>query len=503
MHSQHPPRGIRTAVAATVVLSLVAILATGFAWPPPRTDQPVAAPAGAEPAAAIRLPGLAEAEAPPPERTAAVAEPPPAPPAPTFEERLERLVDLGTRTAEFARADDTEVATRSDDEARREFAALLAAFPDCGERAIARLAADAALADATDERTVARRFVLQLAIGAECTRRDAAATAVDDRSRLDPLVQSLLDVMPQADAIAEVGDRVLSHRPFLRAAHERTVLQLVQFASEGRFPRAIATRLLLTLWDNLQKSGERSPDELSRGAMLLIADADPSHRIAACRHLLGDPRYRSMVLAWLRERADRAVAAEITGIAASELPPADALVVLRELAPLLPRSPNAYMVLGARAPELLADAYRDLLASDTQPGIRTDLVAGIGFAAAPASLEIADLALHHDPSPEVRIQAAFALTASGDVDRGERAITRLLDEPSIATDPVRLGALVLAMQNLEAGGGINAIDRLAQRLRTLPLSDASRQQLEAMVVRSVPEGRVSSHATTPPSPAAR
>lgn len=499
-------RRLRAAFAAITLLSLTAMLTIATSWPAPPPDRVDPNPTPVDVATVVAIDVASAPPAPPTERTAAVETPTPVVAAPTFEERIERLVDIGTRTAEFARNDEADAATESDREAREEFAALLASFPDCGERAIVMLADAAANGASDDARTMSRRFVLQLTIGAECSRREVAATAAGDRSRLDPLVRALLDVMPQATAIAEVGDRVLSHQPYLRAAHEPAVLELVRFASEGRFPREIATRLLLTLWDNLQRSGERSPEELSRAAMLLLADADPSQRTVACRQLLGDPRYRPMVLAWLRQRGDRSVAAEVSGIAARELPPADALVVLRELAPLLQRSPNAFMVLGARAPDLLADTYRELLASNTQPGVRTDLVAGIGFAAAPASLEIADFALQNDPSPEVKVQAAFAMTASGDIERGERAIARLLDEPTIANDPVRLGALVLAMQNLEAGGGINAIDRLAQRLRTMALSDASRQQLEAMIVRSVPDGRVSSHAGTPSasaSPTAR
>jgi hypothetical protein len=87
-----------------------------------------------------------------------------------------------------------------------------------------------------------------------------------------------------------------------------------------KFSREHATKLLLTLWDNLQKNGERSSDELSRLALMLLVDSDPSQRTAACRQLLSDARYRDLVLSWLRERNDQTVANEIAWPAPHELP---------------------------------------------------------------------------------------------------------------------------------------------------------------------------------------
>lgn len=494
--------GARFAIPIALLLVLLALLALALRWPAPAPEPtaPRVDPGAITSEAMVAAVGPA---APPtttatPERDPVA--PPPPPPAPTFEERIARLVTLGTRTAQFAMDDDYEAAKASDLEARQEFATLMDAFPDVGERGVAMLvdtvppgavaAGAVAVGTATtdpDPLAPARRTVLQLTIAADLARRHTAALAADDRSRIDPLVQSILDVMPQADSVAEAGAQVLGDRPFLRGTHEPAVLGLVQMAGEGTFPRAIATRLLLTLWDNLQRTGERSSDELSRLAMLLLADADASKRTAACRQLLGDSRYRAMAIAWLREHGDRTVAAELAGIAAHELEPAAALSVLRELAPLLQRAPNAFMVLGTRAPEVLADAYRELLAGNTQPGVRTDLIAGLGFAASPLGREITELALRDDPSPEVRIQAVFAMTATG-AEAGERAMQQLLDDPAVAQDGNRLGALVLALHNLEAAGDPNAIERVGRRLRSLPLSEGSRQSLEALLVRSLPGG---------------
>jgi len=301
--------------------------------------------------------------------------------------------------------------------------------------------------------------------------------------------------MPQTTGTTEVGVHVLDAQPYLRSVHERSVLALVQLAGEGSFPAAAATRLLSTLWDNLKRTGERSSDELSRLAMLLLADADPTRRIVACRQLITDPRFRPLALAWLREHGDGEVASDVAGVAARELAPGDALAVLRELAPILQRATGAYLVLGTRAPELVADAYRELLAANIQPNVRTDLIAGIGMTGSGPAREVVELALHNDPDAEVRIQSGFVLTATGDADAGERALQVLLDDPAIAGDAKRLGAIVLALQNLEAAGAVNQIDRLAQRLRTLPLDQASRQSLEALVARSLPAGQVSTPGT--------
>jgi hypothetical protein len=295
--------------------------------------------------------------------------------------------------------------------------------------------------------------------------------------------------MPIGGRAGELGDRVLHERPYLRAVHEPTVLQLVRLAGEGQFPRPIATHLLLTLWSNLQQFGERSSDELARLALLLLGDSDPSQRLAACRQLLADARYRALVVAWLREHGDRSVANELAALAARELEPTLALAVLRELTPVLQQAPNAYLVLAFRAPDALADAYRELLASNTQPGVRKDLITGIGMSGTPLGQEMAQLALANDPSPDVRVQSVFALSARGDAELAERAINQLLDDPLIARDPARLSSLVLTLQNLEAGGHTNRIDRLAQRLRAMPIAEHSRQMLDALVQRSLPAGQ--------------
>jgi hypothetical protein len=244
---------------------------------------------------------------------------------------------------------------------------------------------------------------------------------------------------------------------------------------------------LLTLWDNLQQLGERTSAEMSQLALLWLGDTDPSQRIAACRQLLHDRRYRALVIAWLHERGDEAAAAEVANAVAAELPPTDALDVLRALTPLLQHATGSYIGLGVRAPDVLADAYREHLASDTHADVRRELVFGVGMVPGAIGLETAELALANDPSADVRVQALFAITAHGGDDRGERAMMRALDDPAITGDARHLESLVFALRNLEHGDA-NVVDRVGQRLRATALSEASRQELEQMMARCLPGG---------------
>jgi hypothetical protein len=407
----------------------------------------------------------------------------------SFEQRVDEVAALAHRTSDFARQDEIEAAKSSDAEVRLRFAALMRDFEDAGERGLAMLAAihdPAAKPMDVQPMDAARRAVLRLALTADLARRREAALRTNDMTRVDALVQAVLDIMPSTTITTEDGEHALVDQPYLRAVHEPAVLNIVRLAGTDQFPRATATKLLLTLWHNLQRSGERSSDELSRLALLLLADSDPSQRTVACRQLLMDVRYRHVVIAWLRQSGELGTANEIASLAARDLPPTDALAVLRELGPILPRAPNAYLTLGFRAPEVLADAYRELLASNIQPSVRTDLLAGVGMTRTQIARDLAQLALDNDPAPDVRVQAVFTMSVSGDAAATEKAMHQVLDDPLIAQDPQRLGALVLALQNLEARDDINTLDRLGQRFRSLHLPEASRQILDGMLQRAVP-----------------
>lgn len=494
IHEANPnPTTERIAMLLPIALLLTAVLAIAALprlWrsdapartvhePPPTPMAPTAEPLAAGAATAderIEATPAREADAPVD--------------AATFTAMVDALVATGTRTTLFAQADDHAAAARSDDEARAQFAELMARFADAGERAIAAALALPAPAPDADP-TIGHRTVLQLVLAADCARRHADHTAArNDGTAIDALTQAALDALPSGPAVQDVAGRTLADQPYLHVVHEPSVLGLVQQAGEGKFPRPLATRLLLTLWDNVQRLGERSSEELSLLALTWLGGDDASQRTAACRQLLADSRYRALVLSWLRERNDRTVAEELAKVAASELEAPDALALLRELTPLLPTAPNAYLVLGFRAPEALADSYRELLASNTQTQVRADLVTGVGMTTTPLGLEIAQLALANDPSPDVRIQAVFALTARREKALAEAALHQVLDDPLVARDPTRLGALVFALQNLEAADDPNVMQRVGQRLQTLPLADHSRQLLANLLARAVPGGGV-------------
>src|SRR5690606_19719436 len=91
----------------------------------------------------------------------------------------------------------------------------------------------------------------------------------------------------------------------------------------------------------------------------------------------------------------------------------------------------------------------------------------------------------------VRLQALLSLSASSALACGEAACERLLDDPQINSDAARLSIVVMALENLEVAGMINAVDRLGQRLRQLPLGDEARQRLEQLLARALPGGRTS------------
>lgn len=463
--------------AIALAFALVA-LATAPAAPRP-ADAPGAAAAPAVAAstdAAAPAPALPREAAPPP--------PTPAAPAMSFDEAVAELVAIGQRTAAFAQDDDHAAASASDQLARARFADLLADFPDAGDLALQRLvAATSPLAHGFVQ---GRDLVLQLVVVGECARRAEAGAHGAARVRLDAFVHDVLAAMPASPAMTAVGARALVRQPYLRAGHEGAVLALVELAGAEQFPRAVATDLLLTLWDNLQRHGERSGDALAALALLLLDGKDGSQKAAACRHLLREPRYRALAVDALRRSADRAFVREVAGLVANDLPVDDALEVLGALGPALGRAPHAYLVCGHRAPEAVGEAYRRLLADDVQPERRADLVAGVGMVRSPTGLDVARTALAHDPSPDVRLQAVFALTATADLETALAALLQAADDVALTADRSRCDGLVYALGNLERHGDGAAIDRATQRLASLTMTPDGHAQLAALRARAVP-----------------
>jgi len=371
------------------------------------------------------------------------------------------------------------------------FAELLQRIDDADEQALAAYAA-APPPPATPEQQLRAQIHL-LVIDAGLQRRHAEFTATRDRGHLDALVAAVLGVLPQQEAFAEpLGRARLAGRPFLGAGHEAAVLALVALAGEHGFPLPVATELLRTLWHNLEQQGVRSSGELTSLALLLLQDQNPAKRLCACTELLRSERYRPLVLELARAGKDESFATDVALAAAQTLPPETALASLQELLPSSSRLLAAFLTIGNRDATAMRSAYERRLADDTDPGFRAELITGAGFTRTPEGLALARLAFDSDPHLEVRTRAMFALTANAAESLGETAIHTLLDLPEFARDPARLGAAVLALENLERKGQINAIDRLGQRLRTCSaLLAGDRANLERILARSLPGGRTS------------
>lgn len=406
-----------------------------------------------------------------------------------FAECVERLCSMSLRIAELAQDDEIDEARALDAEVRTLADEVLSAFADAAERSMSMVTemADPQGQPESPPAQNTRLAVLQVLAQSDLVRRHMVAEQSNDRSRIDALVQFLLDSMPISTLTAQMGDRLLHQRPYLRATHEQSVLHLLQMAGRDEFPREIATNLLLTLWDNLKATGERSATELSQLAMMRLDSSDPSQILAACRQLLGDASYRGVALAWLRERKDRTLAGDIADLAAQELPVEDALEVLRELSPLLGHRRGTYLALGARDPDVIVDAYREHLATDNQPEIRRELVMGVGMLPNGSGLDLAKLALNYDPSPLVRIQAVFVYSVHAPPEAAEQSISQLLDDPAIANDQTHLAAIVMALENLEHRDA-NSIARLGARLQSMSLSEITRENLTQLLARALPGG---------------
>ncbi|MGK0301577.1 MAG: hypothetical protein ACI89X_002456 [Planctomycetota bacterium] len=406
-----------------------------------------------------------------------------------FAQCVAQLCAMGLRTAELAQEDEVEAAQQLNEEVRELLGNVLNQFADAGERSLAMLI-EMSGGPEIDKRPAidnTKLSVLQLLLQAELTRRSQLADIAEDRSRINALVQTILDSMPIGSLTTQMGERCLYKAPYLRVAHEPSVLNLLRLAAKDEFPRKVATNMLMTLWDNIKAAGERSSDELTQLAMLQLDSSDASEIVAACRQLLADKQYRAVVLNWLRERKDMQLALEIAQIAAKELPVNDGIAVLGELASLLKHTRGTYMSLGLRSPHAVSEAYRRHLAANTQPDIRRELLMGVGMIPNAAGLPVAELALANDPSPDVRIQAMYVFTVHATPEACEQAINQLLDDPEIANHQLRLGSIVLALQNLEKGDP-NRLARLGARLQSLPLAGYSRVKLKEILDRVLPGG---------------
>lgn len=417
------------------------------------------------------------------------AEPPPL----GFRERVDALVATSLEVARLAESGEEAAAVELDREVRAAFAALVGEVPDSDHLALAELGsplADEPSAPLSPVRAAdVRRSILAHTVGAGLARRHARRD--DGGADATRLTAGVLAVLEARSELAEpLGREFLVDRPYLELSHEEQVLGLVAASVDGSFPADVATALLSTLWHNLQRTGVRSSSQLAGLALLLLDDGNASERLAASRLLVADERYRRVLLDHLLRTRDRELARAVAMAAAQELPEAVAFEVVTTTSEVLGPDAAPFLTLAVRSPGLLAREYEHRLGSDVEPRLRALLVTGAGFAGAGEGLELAQLALANDPDPEVRMRALFVLTGAAASTLGEAAIQVALDDPRIGSDPQRLGAIVLALQNLARAGQTNAVDRIGTRLRaTAALDASSRELLEGILRESLP-GRV-------------
>ncbi|MCA8953456.1 MAG: hypothetical protein KDE27_28340 [Planctomycetes bacterium] len=436
-------RGMRWAVAADELPS------PATAPPPAGSESPGSEPPGSESPSRERL---RRAE-----------------PRPPFADRLLALTQLAEAAEAACRCGRMAKASEVDRQACSAFDALLAAHRDAGECAIR------ALRDAPPPPPPALVHVVQLVLRAELQRR----------TEVGELVGAALELLTRGPALAPLAD-TLADGPWLGPAHENAVIALGQRAAAGALPRPAACALLAALWRNLEDGGSRTRGEIDELALAWLVDGNRCERSVAAARLLRDQRRRPSALAWLRTHATPELVATAAADAARDLPPPIAAATLCELETAVPRLTAAFAVVASRDPDAVVDRYYECLAHDRLPAARRDLIAALGLATpTPVVRAALELAIDADPSRDVRTQAVLALSAAAPT-KAEAACHRILDHAETGRDPIALAIVVFALQNLQAAGLINAVARLARRLRDCPLSDESRVLLERIVGETLP-----------------
>lgn len=476
--------GVATAIAAGVIGTIVAVWPNPMPAPSPPASaiDPVAAQASAERRDRAASPVIDARRSP--VATAA---------APTsnevrFGQLLEQLVQLAVRLGDAVRDEDRDDAEQVQVEADAVWALLRRCVPPPEESGLFELGVRAGEGPTpTDD--LRRRLCLRVideGLGWRLRRFEANG----DRRPLDQLVDGILAGISGDEALAEPLAALLLDQPYLSLAHEDQVLDLVAAAAEHEFLVELASGMLRTLWQNLERSGARSSAELAGLALLFIEDANPSRRLAALTHLLNarGGQFRDVVVANIVRGHDAQLAREVGMAAAVELAPEAALDVLESLSPVGgQRMMAAFMALGERDTIALRRAYDERLARNSDPQMRAELVTGAGFRGTADGVEMARSAFDLDPSAEVRSRAMFVLTAQAGSALGESTLMAALDDVSFSGDPMRLGQIALALENLVGTGEVNAIDRVGHRLlaRT-ELSPPDRKRVEALLKRVLP-----------------
>lgn len=403
-----------------------------------------------------------------------------------FDALLARLVALATRGVAEVRAHDIERARATDAEAKATFETIVLAFADAGERALFHLTGlpEPAADDPELTAKVERSMLLRL-IDYTLQARHARGSGPD----LDTFVAGLLDAVEQSGRLADDLAPPLIDKPYLGLPHEDAVLRLAELSPVATYLQPYAAKLIVTLWDNLARTGARSRTDLATVALMLKDDSNPAKRSAAMQRLLGadDERLVDFVLTEVEQKRDGRLARELALSAAEATTPARAMAILQRMrrvddSPLT----GATLTLALRDPASLRSAYEGLVGDGRDAALRADVITALGFNPSPENSALTRLAFDSDPDPGVRARALLALSAKG--AQGEQVIERALEDVSfLGAKGERLPDVIAAIQNLAGAGDLNAVARLGRRVLARPdLAKHDRADLEQLLANTLP-----------------
>jgi hypothetical protein len=421
----------------------------------------------------------------------------------SFASYMQELVDLGCQLWERLEQNDEAGAEVIDAEIRGLYREMIEHLPGTDEIALHERTLLAA--EDPDLRAQVHRQLLNRLIRDGLAARWEKGKILGQRQACDQFARDMLVSLSKDALIAEdLGRRMLVDAPYLGAAQEREVMDLIELSVQEEFLVPVASALLLTTWHNMEERGERSSSGIDSLALILKDDSNPAKRLAALEYLLasGSQNLIDLVLDLAARRQDQALARQLAHCAANQLEPALALQVLLKLVDMSDREMiSPFMILAARDSGVLRRAYEERLGNQVDARLRAELITGCGFSGTPESLELAEIAFNLDPDPEVFSRSLFVLSAKAAPEHAEACISKALEDPRIARDPARIGSLVLCLQNLGQRGEYNALHRLAERIRALPgLLPEDRQEMGRILQRFLPQGisqpRISAQGST-------
>lgn len=408
---------------------------------------------------------------------------------PTFDEYVDRIVERARALRRAVENEKPEQAREIDDACRSLVEDLERDYPNAGDLC---LFAMGGLEPLTSGPPGMRFSTLHFLLARALQRREGEV-AVLGRAALDGLVAKALDLVPKdATTAAALAQLVTTGESRLGLAHEDAVLSIASLVPEDPWLSEPATSLLRALWANLERSGARTSAELAALALLFKDDTNPSRRIAAFESLLtlADGRYRELVFHDVATRGDRDAAVAVLQLAADKLPVPVAIEALHRLGDLASDSLlGPCLTLADRGGEEVRGAYETLLAGGTDPGLRAELVSGLGLAGDATGIRMARLAFDQDPDPKVRERALFALTASAPSSHGLDAWEAAANNPRNRTRR-GAGTLVLALDNLAGSSDPDVrlrVARWAHELRSMDwVGPTERDRLGGILAKAEP-----------------